>query len=200
MNDNDLCYLTIAEAAAGLRRKEFSPVDLTEACLRRIHGLDGKLHGFITLTADLARQQAKQAEQELQSGKDRGPLHGIPIALKDLYATKGIRTTCHSAVLEDWIPNHDATTVIKLQEAGTILLGKLGMHEFAFGGPSVDAPFPAVRNPWNTAHIPGGSSSGSGAALAAGFCYGALGSDTGGSIRTPSSIVASSASNQPTAG
>ena len=187
MNDEELHYLTIAEAAAGLRRKEFSPVELTEACLRRIHSLDDKLNSFITLTADLALQRAKQAEQELNSGKDRGPLHGIPIALKDLYATKGMRTTCHSAVLENWLPDHDATTVTKLQDAGTILLGKLGMHEFAFGGPSVDAPFPAVRNPWNTAHIPGGSSSGSGAALAAGFCYGALGSDTGGSIRTPAS-------------
>ena len=187
MNDSEICYLTIAEAAAGLRRKEFSPVELTEACLRRIHSLDDRLHSFITLSADLALQQAQRAEQELMSGNDRGPLHGIPIALKDLYATRGIRTTCHSAVLESWVPDHDATTVTKLREAGTILLGKLGMHEFAFGGPSVDAPFPAVRNPWNTAHIPGGSSSGSGAALAAGFCYGALGSDTGGSIRTPSS-------------
>jgi aspartyl-tRNA(Asn)/glutamyl-tRNA(Gln) amidotransferase subunit A len=113
--------------------------------------------------------------------------------------TKGIRTTCHSAVLEHWVPEIDATTVTKLKESGAVLLGKLGMHEFAFGGPSVDAPFPAVRNPWNTAHIPGGSSSGSGAALAAGLCYGALGSDTGGSIRTPSSTAASSVSNRPTA-
>ena len=187
VKSNDLCYLTIAEASAGLRRKDYSPVDLTEACLGRIEALDGKLHSFITMTADRARAQARQAEQEFASGKERGPLHGIPIALKDLYMTKGIRTTCHSAVLEKWVPDYDATTVLKLEEAGTILLGKLGMHEFAFGGPSVDAPFPAVRNPWNTAHIPGGSSSGSGAALAAGFCYGALGSDTGGSIRTPSS-------------
>jgi len=187
MTADHLCYLTITETAAGLRRKEFSPVELTKACLARIEAIDGKLHSFITLTADLALQKAEQAEQELYAGKDRGPLHGIPIALKDLYATKGVRTTCHSAVLEHWIPDHDATAVAKLQEAGTILLGKLGMHEFAFGGPSVDAPFPAVRNPWNTAHIPGGSSSGSGAALAAGLCYGALGSDTGGSIRTPSS-------------
>ncbi|HLF24579.1 MAG TPA: amidase, partial [Burkholderiales bacterium] len=160
---------------------------MTKACLTRIKAIDDKLHSFITLTADRALKQAREAEKELHSGNDRGPLHGIPIALKDLYATKGIRTTCHSAVLEHWIPDHDATAVAKLQEAGTILLGKLGMHEFAFGGPSVDAPFPAVRNPWNTAHIPGGSSSGSGAALAAALCYGALGSDTGGSIRTPSS-------------
>jgi aspartyl-tRNA(Asn)/glutamyl-tRNA(Gln) amidotransferase subunit A len=187
MTTNDLCYLMRTEAAAGLRRRDFSPVELTKACLARIEAIDGKLHSFITLTADRALKQVREVEQELRSGKDRGPLHGIPIALKDLYMTKGIRTTCHSAVLEHWIPDHDATAVVKLQEAGTILLGKLGMHEFAFGGPSVDAPFPAVKNPWNTAHIPGGSSSGSGAALAAGLCYGALGSDTGGSIRTPSS-------------
>ena len=186
MSTNDLGYLSIAEAAAGLRDKKFSAAELTDACLKRIDAVDGKLHSFITLTADLALQQARRAEQELRSGKDRGPLHGIPIALKDLYATKGIRTTCHSAVLQDWVPDYDATTVVKLAEAGTILLGKLGMHEFAFGGPSLDAPFPAVRNPWNTAHITGGSSSGSGAALAAGLCFGALGSDTGGSVRNPS--------------
>jgi len=186
MANMELCYLAITQAAAGLRRKDFSPVDLTNACLERIQAIDGKLHSFLTLTGELALRQAKQAEKELSSGTDRGLLHGIPIALKDLYATKGIRTTCHSAVLTDWTPDHDATTVTKLESAGTVLLGKLGMHEFAFGGPSVDAPFPAVRNPWNTAHIPGGSSSGSGAAVAAGLCYGALGSDTGGSIRTPS--------------
>ena len=187
MTADDLSYLTISEAAAGLRRQQFSPLELTKACLARIEAINGKLHSFIKLTVELALRHAEQAEKELYSGNDRGPLHGIPIALKDLYMTKGIRTTCHSAVLENWTPDHDATAVAKLQEAGTILLGKLGMHEFAFGGPSVDAPFPAVKNPWNTAHIPGGSSSGSGAALAAALCYGALGSDTGGSIRTPSS-------------
>ncbi|HEY7555944.1 MAG TPA: amidase [Candidatus Binatia bacterium] len=185
MTTSELCHLTIAEAGAGLRAKRFSPVELTKACLARIESIDGKLHSFITVTAERALKHAEQAQRELQSGKDRGPLHGIPVALKDLYATKGIRTTCHSAVLQDWIPDYDATTVTKLNDAGAILLGKLGMHEFAFGGPSIDAPFPAVRNPWNTAHITGGSSSGSGAALAAGLCYGALGSDTGGSIRNP---------------
>ena len=184
---NDLCYLSLSEAAAGLRRKDFSPVELVKACLNRIESIDNRLHSFITITGDLALRQAEQAAQEITSGNYRGPLHGIPIALKDLYATKGIRTTCHSALLEHWVPDYDATTVAKLHEAGVVLLGKLGMHEFAFGGPSVDAPFPAVRNPWNVAHIPGGSSSGSGAAVAAGLCYGALGSDTGGSIRTPSS-------------
>lgn len=184
---NPLSYLSITEAAGGLRCKKFSPVELAEACLKNIAALDGKLHSFITLTADLALQQARQSEQELRAGNDRGPLHGIPIALKDLYMTKGIRTTCHSAVLRDWLPDYDATAAVKLAAGGAVLLGKLGMHEFAFGGPSIDAPFPAVRNPWNPAHIPGGSSSGSGTALAAGLCLGALGSDTGGSIRTPSS-------------
>jgi aspartyl-tRNA(Asn)/glutamyl-tRNA(Gln) amidotransferase subunit A len=185
MSADELCFLTIAEAAAGLRSKRFSAWDLTNACLARVESIDSKLHSFITLTADLARERARQADEELRAGTDRGPLHGIPIALKDLYLTKGIRTTCHSAVLQNWFPDHDATATVKLTEAGAILLGKLGMHEFAFGGPSVDAPFPAVKNPWNTAHVTGGSSSGSGAALAAGFCYGALGSDTGGSIRNP---------------
>jgi aspartyl-tRNA(Asn)/glutamyl-tRNA(Gln) amidotransferase subunit A len=187
MAPTQLAGLSITEAASGLRHKEFSPSELTRACLERIESIDHKLHSFITVTADLALEQSRKAEQELRAGTDKGPLHGIPIALKDLYATKGIRTTCHSAVLQDWLPDHDAETVTKLREAGAVLLGKLGMHEFAFGGPSVDAPFPAVRNPWDTAHIPGGSSSGSGAALAAGLCLGSLGSDTGGSIRTPSS-------------
>ena len=187
MTPAELSYFTITEASSGLRRKEFSPVELAQACLKRIESIDGNLHSFITVTADLALEQARKSDQELRAGTDKGPLHGIPIALKDLYATKGIRTTCHSAVLQDWVPDHDATAARKLADAGTVLLGKLGMHEFAFGGPSVDAPFPAVRNPWNTAHIPGGSSSGSGAALSAGLCLGSLGSDTGGSIRTPSS-------------
>jgi aspartyl-tRNA(Asn)/glutamyl-tRNA(Gln) amidotransferase subunit A len=183
----DLRYLTITEAAAGLRRRDYSPIDLTEACLERIETIDGSLHSFITPTSEIALDQARQAGQELSSGIDRGPLHGVPIALKDNFATKGIRTTCHSAVLEDWVPDYDATAVARLAEAGSVSLGKLGMYEFAYGGPSVDGAFPAVRNPWNTARIPGGSSSGSGAALAAGLCYGALGSDTGGSIRGPSS-------------
>ncbi len=190
MTPTELAYLSITEASRGLRRKQFSPVELAQACLKRIESIDGKLHSFITVTADLALEQARKAEHELLAGTDKGPLHGIPIALKDLYATQKIRTTCHSAVLQDWMPDHDATAASKLGEAGTVLLGKLAMHEFAFGGPSVDAPFPAVRNPWDTAHIPGGSSSGSGAALAAGLCLGSLGSDTGGSIRTPSSHCA----------
>src|SRR5437588_2099924 len=149
---NDFCYLTITEAAAGLRRKEFSPLDLTRACLERIEAVDGKLHSFITVTADVALKQAKQAEQEFLSDKDRGPLHGIPIALKDLYATKGIRTTAHSKVLMDWVPEEDSTCTKRLADAGTVLLGKLAMHEFAVGPLGFDTPFPPARNPWNTDH------------------------------------------------
>ena len=108
MAPTELSYLSITEAANGLRRKEFSPVELAQACLERIESIDGKLHSFITVTADLALEQARKAEQELRAGTDKGPLHGIPIALKDLYATKNIRTTCHSAVLQDWVPDHDA--------------------------------------------------------------------------------------------
>jgi aspartyl-tRNA(Asn)/glutamyl-tRNA(Gln) amidotransferase subunit A len=133
MAPNELPYLSITEAADQLRRKAVSPVELVQACLSRIESIDDKLHSFITVTAELALEQAKTAEQEINSGTNRGPLHGIPIGIKDLYATKGIRTTCHSAVLQDWVPDQDATTVTKLREAGTILLGKLGMHEFAFG-------------------------------------------------------------------
>jgi aspartyl-tRNA(Asn)/glutamyl-tRNA(Gln) amidotransferase subunit A len=185
MTANEICFANIGETAAALRRGDFTALELTDLCLARIEAIDAKLHSFITVTAELAREQAREADRELRSGIDRGALHGLPIAVKDLYLTRGIRTTCHSAVLEHWIPDHDATAVSKLAQAGAILLGKLGMHEFAFGGPALDTPFPAVRNPWNTEHITGGSSSGSGAALAAGLCFGALGSDTGGSIRNP---------------
>lgn len=181
-------FLSIAEAAALLRRREVSPVELTRSCIDLIDALDGRLNSFVTRTPELALAQAQQAERELANGTDRGPLHGIPIALKDLYATRGIRTTAHSRVLLGWVPEEDATTVSRLREAGTVLLGKLAMHEFAFGAPSFDTPFPPARNPWNLDCVTGGSSSGSGAALAAGLCYGSLGSDTGGSIRSPAAL------------
>ena len=185
---SDMPFLTITEVAKGLRKREFSPVELTQACLDRIHALDGKVNSFITVTEHLALGQAMQAEKAMRAGQDLGPLHGIPIALKDLYTTKDIRTTAHSRVLLDWFPTEDATTTALLREAGTVLLGKLAMHEFAFGVPGFDTPFPPARNPWDLEHVTGGSSSGSGAALAAGFCYGALGSDTGGSIRSPAAL------------
>lgn len=187
MGSESLAFAPIATAAVALRSGSVSPTELTEAALSRIGVVDPALHSFVLVTADLARAQAARAEEELAAGVDRGPLHGIPVGLKDLYATRGIRTTAHSRVLADWIPDEDATAVVRLREAGAVLLGKHGMAEFAFGGPAADGIFPAPRNPWDLDHEPGGSSSGSGAAVAAGLCFGALGSDTGGSIRKPAS-------------
>lgn len=185
MTQTELCYLTIREAGALLKRGALSPVELTRAFLDRIAALDGTLHAYITVLADQALATARSAEAELLRGDYRGPLHGIPIALKDLYDTKGIRTTASSRVFAQRVPTEDATTTTRLAAAGTILLGKLAMHEFALGGPDPTCGFPLARNPWNLDHIPGGSSSGSGAAVAAGLCMGSLGSCTGGSIRGP---------------
>jgi aspartyl-tRNA(Asn)/glutamyl-tRNA(Gln) amidotransferase subunit A len=184
----ELLGLSIAQLERLYRKREVSPVEVTQAALDRIGRVDPKLNSFVTLTPDLALEQAQGAQNELERGIDRGPLQGVPVAVKDLYATKGIRTTAHSRVLLDSVPDEDATAVAKLYEAGAVLLGKLAMHEFAFGGPASDAAFPPARNPWNTDHVTGGSSSGSGAALAARLCYGSLGSDTGGSIRNPANM------------
>ena len=181
-------YLTIAEASELICRQELSPVELTRTFLDRIEALDSQLHAFITLTADLALKEAREAEIEIRNGNYRGPLHGIPLAHKDLYATKGIRTTGHSRVLLDWIPEEDATVISRLREAGAVFLGKLAMSEFAMGGPSPQWPFPAALNPWSLDYVTGGSSSGSAVAVAAGLCMGSLGSDTGGSIRNPASL------------
>jgi aspartyl-tRNA(Asn)/glutamyl-tRNA(Gln) amidotransferase subunit A len=181
----ELCYLTIRDAAHLLKERKLSPVELTRAFLNRIEQLDGKLQAYITVLSDGAMSQARNAEAEILRGEYRGPLHGIPIALKDLYDTQGIRTTASSRVMADRVPSEDATTTARLAAAGSILLGKLAMHEFALGGPDPTCGFPLARNPWNLDHIPGGSSSGSGAAVAAGLCMGSLGSCTGGSIRGP---------------
>ncbi|HUK09430.1 MAG TPA: amidase [Stellaceae bacterium] len=181
-------HWTIAEASAALDRGDVSPVDLTELCLRRIAALDGTLHSYVLTLPDAARTAARAAEAEIRAGRRRGPLHGIPVALKDIYETKGIRTTGHSKIRVDHVPTTDASTVEALAKAGTILLGKLATHEFAMGGPSFDLPFPPARNAWNPRHFTGGSSSGSGAAVAAGLALGTLGSDTGGSIRGPSAL------------
>lgn len=183
-----LHYLTISAAAPLLAAGELSPVTLTQAYLDRIAAVDGRLDSYVTLTAERALSQARAAAAEIAAGRYRGPMHGIPIALKDLYDTAGIRTTAMSRVTPDRIPDEDATTVARLDAAGAILLGKLAMHEFALGGPDFTSLFPPARNPWNTEHMPGGSSSGSGAAVAAGLCMGALGSDTGGSIRGPAAL------------
>ena len=187
-NASELCYLTIAQAGPLLRDRELSPVELVRAYLDRIEAQDGQLHAYVTLLPERALGQAREVEAEILRGNYRGPLHGVPIGLKDLYDTAGILTTAMSRVTPDRVPTEDATTVARLNEAGTILLGKLAMHEFALGGPDDTSLFPPARNPWNPDHIPGGSSSGSGTAVAAGLCMGALGSDTGGSIRGPASM------------
>jgi aspartyl-tRNA(Asn)/glutamyl-tRNA(Gln) amidotransferase subunit A len=184
----DLHTLTLADAANLIEKRKLSPLEYTDALLQRVTALDPQLNAFITVTAELARKQAKQAEKEIAQGKYRGPLHGIPVGLKDIYNTKGILTSGGSKICIDNIPREDATTTRKLYEAGAVLLGKLQTHEFAHGGPSFDLPWPPTRNPWHLEHFTGGSSSGSGAAVAAGFLPGALGSDTGGSIRGPASF------------
>ena len=180
-----LDFLTIAEAARLIGARKLSPVELTTALIARAETLDPQLNCFITPTFDAALVQARTAEAEIASGRYRGPLHGVPFGLKDLYDTAGIRTTAHSKILIDNVPAYDAAAVARLYDAGAILMGKLATHEFAHGGPSFDLPWPPARNPWNTAYFTGGSSSGSAAAVAAGLVPGALGTDTGGSIRSP---------------
>ena len=185
---DDVTTLTLQEAADQLRTKRLSPVELTEACLARIQRLNPTLNAFITVTAESALASARTAESEIQQGRWRGPLHGVPIALKDLFDTAGVRTTAASAVFKDRIPTEDAEVVRRLKLAGAVLLGKTNMHEFAYGGTSAVSNFGAVHNPWNTAYIAGGSSGGSAAAVAAGLCYGAFGSDTAASIRQPAAF------------
>jgi aspartyl-tRNA(Asn)/glutamyl-tRNA(Gln) amidotransferase subunit A len=181
-------FLTIAEAARLIETKELSPVELTESRLARIDKLDGALHSFIRVTAEQARASAKASEAEIMAARYRGPLHGIPLGLKDIYETAGIPTTGHSKVMQDHVPAVDAFTVTRLKDAGCVAMGKLATHEFAFGGPSFDLPWPPARNPWDTSRFTGGSSSGTGASVAAGLVLGGTGSDTGGSIRGPAAF------------
>ena len=183
--DNDLTFLTIAEVSERVRKKTISPVELVQASLRRIERLNPLLNAFITVTAEAALSRARELEGEAQHGRWRGPLHGIPVALKDLIDTAGVRTTAASAIFADRIPSEDAEVVRRLKAAGAVILGKLNMHEFAYGDTSAVSHFGPVHNPWNPEYVTGGSSGGSAAAVAAGLCYGALGSDTGGSIRQP---------------
>src|SRR5437764_3130109 len=178
-------YLTIAEAAKLIETKDLSPVELVDSRLARIERFDGKLHSFIRVLADSARAEARAAESEIAAGKYRGPLHGIPLGLKDIYETAGVPTTGHSKVMQDHVPKADAFTVKRLRDAGAVVMGKLATHEFALGGPSFDLPWPPARNPWDLSRFTGGSSSGTGAAVAAGLVLGGTGSDTGGSIRGP---------------
>ncbi|HJS86807.1 MAG TPA: amidase [Acetobacteraceae bacterium] len=179
-------YLTIAEAGRLLASRKLSAVELTRALLARITALDPTLNAFITVTERQALTAARAADRALDAGEG-GSLTGIPVAYKDIFETAGVRTTAHSRLLADNVPKRDADAVHRLSKAGAVMLGKLATHEFAIGGPAFDLPWPPARNPWDTRRYTGGSSSGSGAAVAAGLALGALGSDTGGSIRLPAS-------------
>ena len=179
---------TIVELSLRLRRKEISPAELTRACLDRIEKLNPTLNAFITVTDESALAEARAAEIEIARGEWRGPLHGIPIAIKDLIDTAGVRTTAASALYQDRVPTEDAEVVRRLRRAGAVILGKNNLHEFAYGGSSLVSFFGDVHNPWNAAHIAGGSSGGSAAAVAAGLCYAAIGTDTAGSIREPAAL------------
>lgn len=177
--------LSIAEMGRMLRAGTVSAETLARDALSRIGARDGALHAFVLVTQERAMADARRADDELKSGRDRGAFHGIPYALKDIYDTAGIRTTCHSKLRLNNVPKEDSVAAARLREAGGVLLGKLATHEFAIGGPSFDLPFPPARNPWNPAHITGGSSSGSATAIGARMVRMAMGSDTGGSIRGP---------------
>ncbi len=185
----DLVWASMGELARLVATKAASPVEVVQAHLDRIAALDGTLKSYITVMGDSAREAAKAAEAAVMAREAIGPLHGVPVGLKDLYCTKGVKTTGGSRILGDWVPAEDATVVTRLASAGSIMLGKLNMHEFAYGPEGLNMHYGTPWNPWDPAthRICGGSSSGSGAAVAAGLCPGALGSDTGGSIRIPSS-------------
>jgi aspartyl-tRNA(Asn)/glutamyl-tRNA(Gln) amidotransferase subunit A len=194
MSDTGLAFESIAEVGKLFRNGKLSPVELTGLMLARIEQLNPKLNAYITVTAELALAQARKAEAELfalrgrKGPRDRGPLHGVPISLKDNIHTAGIRTTAGSKILHDFIPKEDAVVVAQLKDTGAVLLGKTNMHEFAYGVTSNNPHFGPVRNPWDLSRIPGGSSGGSAAAVAAGLCYGSIGTDTGGSIRIPAAL------------
>ena len=190
MPDESLHYLTIREVGERLKRREVSPVELTTAALDRAEALDGSLNAFITITRTEALEQARLSEQALAAGHDLGPLHGIPISLKDLYQTAGVKTTGGSKILADWVPDTDATVTRRLRQAGAIVIGKNNLHEFAYGATNENPHYGPARNPWNQERITGGSSGGSAAAVAAGIGYASMGSDTGGSIRQPAPVTA----------
>src|SRR5436309_11365975 len=188
MGQGNLLDLTIIEAAAQLERRRLSPVELTEAMLQRIGNVDKQIRAYIAVCDEQARDVAQATERMIRAGYYLGPLHGIPIALKDNVYTRGIRTTAGAKILADFVPDEDATVVLRLKRAGAIIVGKTNMHEFAWGGTTDNPHYGTCRNPWNPERFPAGSSGGSGVAVAARTCLGALGTDTGGSIRLPSSV------------
>src|SRR3972149_6014739 len=183
-----LTLLTLSHASQLLSHEEISPVELVNSHLERIEQIDPKLNSFITVTAEAALQRANQAKHEMESEGWLPPLTGVPLALKDLYETKGVRTTAGSTFFADYYPTEDGVAVQKLAQAGGVLLGKLNMHEIALGITNVNPHYGACRNPWDLSRISGGSSGRSAAALAAGLCMGSLGTDTGGSIRIPAAM------------
>jgi Asp-tRNA(Asn)/Glu-tRNA(Gln) amidotransferase A subunit family amidase len=185
---SDIALLPLQAASALIHSRRASSVDLVRACLDRVTRHDRELGAFITLTADSALDEAKRADTDLANGVDRGPLHGIPVALKDLYDTAGVRTTGGSRIFADRVPERDSAVVEKLRAAGAVFLGKLNLHEWALGVTSQNPHFGPACNPWDTTRIPGGSSGGSAVAVASGFCYASPGSDTGGSIRIPAAL------------
>ena len=188
MTDDSLCFLSLHDLAERVRTRDLSPVDVVEAHLRRIESLNQTLFAFITVTAEAARREAKQAEAEIVAGRYRGPLHGIPFGAKDIFDTAGVRTTHGSSFFRDNVPAEDAESVRRLRQAGAVLLGKCHTHEFAAAPTTINPHYGTTRNPWNLERIVGGSSGGSAAALAAALCPMALGSDTGGSIRIPAAF------------
>jgi aspartyl-tRNA(Asn)/glutamyl-tRNA(Gln) amidotransferase subunit A len=184
----DLLTATLSEASELVRTKKVSPKELTAACLARIQRVNPALNAFITVTAEQATADAQRAEAEIMKGRWRGPLHGIPVGLKDLFDTAGVRTTGGSAQFADRVPAEDAEVVRRLKAAGAVIVGKQNLHEFGLGATSASSHFGPVHNPWNRDYVAGGSSGGSAAAVAAALCYGALGTDTGGSVRLPASF------------
>ncbi|MSQ06028.1 MAG: Asp-tRNA(Asn)/Glu-tRNA(Gln) amidotransferase GatCAB subunit A [Dehalococcoidia bacterium] len=188
MDTLELCYLSAAELSRGVRDRKLSPVEIVDAHLARIEATEPVLNSFITLLPEQARAAARRAEAEIQAGRRRGPLHGIPVGLKDLFNTAGVRTTSGSRLLDTFIPKEDCTVAARLQRAGGILLGKLNMHQFAYGPTGENPDYGHMHNPWDPERISGGSSGGSGSAAAAGQCPITLGSDTGGSIRIPAAL------------
>jgi aspartyl-tRNA(Asn)/glutamyl-tRNA(Gln) amidotransferase subunit A len=188
IHESDLKKLTLSAAAKLIRQKQISPVELTESILRRVDSLNDRMRPFITVTAEPALAMARAAEHDVVQGKASGILHGVPISLKDLYDTKGIRTTAGSKVFESRVPTEDCTIAQKLYSAGAVLIGKTNLHEFAYGTTNVNSHFGTARNPWNPEYITGGSSGGSASAVALSLGFGSMGSDTGGSIRIPASL------------
>src|SRR5262245_53614224 len=188
MTETDRRNLKIREAESRIERRALSPVELTEAVLRRITAVDKLLSAYITVCAEQAREVAQATEKMIGAAYHLGPLHGIPIAIKDNIYTRGVRTTAGSKILADFVPEQDATVTARLKRAGAVIIGKTNLHEFAWGGTTDNPHYGTCRNPWNPDRFPAGSSGGSGAAVAARTCLGALGTDTGGSIRLPSSV------------